>query len=92
MLEWIFDGVGTEIISLIIGTITGGAIGYKVGIKKRIGQRQIAKDGALQEQVARMEGTTDIKSNVKKIDTQVSQVQKAGNHAIQSQSGDFRND
>ena len=30
-IKWIFDGFGTEILSLIIGLATGGAIGYKVG-------------------------------------------------------------
>ena len=29
-MEWFFDGLGTAIITLIIG----GAIGYRIGIKK----------------------------------------------------------
>ena len=30
-VSWIFDGLGTEIFSLIVGLISGGAIGYKIG-------------------------------------------------------------
>ena len=37
-ISWIFDGLGTEIISLIVGLISGGAIGYKIGIHNRIKQ------------------------------------------------------
>lgn len=29
-MEWIFDGIGTEIISLLIGLAGGGAIGYRI--------------------------------------------------------------
>ena len=39
-IKWIFDGFGTEILSLIIGLATGGAIGYKVGIRNKIKQKQ----------------------------------------------------
>ena len=35
-IKWIFEGFGTEILSLIIGLITGGTIGYKIGIVKEI--------------------------------------------------------
>jgi hypothetical protein len=38
VMEWIFDGIGTEIISLIAGLVFGGGagafIGIKIGIKK----------------------------------------------------------
>ena len=35
-LEWILDGIGTELISLAVGAIAGGFAGYKIGIKKSI--------------------------------------------------------
>lgn len=35
-MEWIFDGIGTEIISLLIGLAGGGAIGYRIGIRNKI--------------------------------------------------------
>ena len=33
-LQWVFDGIGTELLSLVIGGIAGGFTGYKIGIKK----------------------------------------------------------
>ncbi|MFN8309785.1 MAG: hypothetical protein U0T73_07470 [Chitinophagales bacterium] len=54
-MEWFFDGLGTAIITLIVGLLTGGAVGYRVGIKKtnRVNQKQTAKDNASQIQVGR---------------------------------------
>lgn len=54
-MEWFFDGLGTAIITLILGLLTGGAIGYRVGIKKtnKVKQKQTAKDNATQIQVGR---------------------------------------
>ena len=53
--SWIFDGIGTEIIcvivSLIVGSIGGGAIGYKIGTKNKNKQIQKAKDNANQSQI-----------------------------------------
>ena len=43
-LEWIFDGIGTELISLLIGAVIGGAAGYKIGSKNRSKQKQKAGD------------------------------------------------
>lgn len=39
-MEWVFDGIGTELVSLLIGGILGGTIGYKIGIKNKISQCQ----------------------------------------------------
>ena len=36
-MEWFFDGLGTEIVSLLIGGIFGGLIGYKIGISQKAG-------------------------------------------------------
>ena len=44
-LQWIFDGIGTELLSLVIGGIAGGFAGYKIGIKKSGKQVQKAKSG-----------------------------------------------
>ena len=49
--QWVFDGIGTEIISLVIGLIAGGAAGYKIGVRNRIKQSQKAGDHANQSQV-----------------------------------------
>ena len=54
-LEWVFDGIGTEIIvgliSLIIGALGGGFAGYKIGVKNKIKQKQKAGDNAKQSQI-----------------------------------------
>lgn len=50
-MDWIFDGIGTEIISSVIGLIIGGAIGYKIGIRNRVNQKQKAMDNAKQIQI-----------------------------------------
>ena len=38
IMEWFFDGLGTEIVSLLIGGILGGVIGYKIGISQKAGK------------------------------------------------------
>lgn len=50
-LEWIFDGIGTELISLIVGAVFGGAAGYKIGSKNKIKQNQKAGDNSKQVQI-----------------------------------------
>lgn len=50
-MEWVFDGIGTELISLLIGCLTGGVIGYRIGIKNKISQRQKGRDNANQVQI-----------------------------------------
>lgn len=54
-IEWIFDGIGTEIfvsiVSLIVGAFGGGLVGYRIGIKNKIKQKQKATSNAKQNQV-----------------------------------------
>ncbi len=54
-MDWIFSGLGTAILTLIVGFLTGGAVGYKVGINKKtkIKQKQKAKDNATQIQIGK---------------------------------------
>lgn len=53
-MEWIFDGIGTAIVSLIFGLLTGGAVGYKIGINKNtVKQKQKAGDNSSQTQIGR---------------------------------------
>lgn len=86
MFEWFFDGIGTELISLIIGAIGGGAIGYKIGIKRTSVQKQVARDNALQTQEIKM-GKNDVRNSPVKSKTSIRQSQKAGNNAVQLQVG-----
>ncbi len=86
MFEWFFDGIGTELISLIIGAIGGGAVGYKIGIKRTSVQKQVARDNALQTQEIKM-GKNDVRNSPVKSKTSIRQSQKAGNNAVQLQVG-----
>lgn len=86
MFEWFFDGIGTELVSLIIGAIGGGAVGYKIGIKRTSVQKQVARDNALQTQEIKME-KNDVRNSHVKSKTSIRQSQKAGNNATQIQVG-----
>ena len=95
MLEWFFDGIGTEIVSiivsLIVGAIGGGAIGYKVGIKRTAAQKQGAGDDSEQRQELQI-GTDKIKNDSSKSRTGLRQSQRAGNNAAQTQIGGIDGD
>ncbi len=54
-MEWIFDGIGTEIIVFVLGLIIGGPVGYKIGVHRaRIKQKQKAGDSSNQTQVGQI--------------------------------------
>ena len=55
-MEWIFDGIGTAILSGIAGLLIGGVTGYQIGIKATIRQNQKAKDNATQTQIGIQNG------------------------------------
>lgn len=50
-MEWFFNGLGTALIGLIIGAVGGSVVGYRIGVKKSIHQKQEAKDNATQVQI-----------------------------------------
>ena len=50
-MEWFFDGIGTSLITLILGLLGGGAVGYRIGINKKIRQSQKAGNNSSQIQV-----------------------------------------
>ena len=52
--EWVFDGIGSQIIGIIIGLILGGSGGYFFGYKvakNKISQKQEAGDDSEQTQI-----------------------------------------
>lgn len=56
--QWVFDGIGTAIISAIIGLLVGGFTGYRIGVKKtKIAQKQKAGDAANQIQIGINDGS-----------------------------------
>lgn len=95
LLEWIFDGIGTEIVgivvSLIIGAIGGGAVGYKIGIKQTLSQKQNAGDDSEQRQELQT-GKNGVGINSSSSKTNLKQSQKAGNGSVQTQIGGVNDD
>lgn len=93
-LEWIFDGIGTEIASgiltLLIGAI-GGTMVYKIAIKRTAKQKQYAGDDSKQSQEMHV-GKNDTDNLQLKNKTSIKQVQKAGDNATQVQIGEIKND
>lgn len=89
-LQWIFDGIGTEILSLAIGAVFGGLTGYKVGIKKSGKQIQKAKSDAKQKQelIVDVDASVVGKANVQ---SGIKQAQKAGKNSEQVQIGRINN-
>lgn len=86
IFQWLFDGIGTELLSLVIGGIAGGLAGYKIGIKKNGKQTQKAKSGANQRQEILISGESSIESDTS-VQNRISQTQKAGKNSEQVQIG-----
>lgn len=51
-MEWIFDGVGTLLIGLLLGGAGGATAGWKLAMRKSV-QRQRAGQGSSQIQAGR---------------------------------------
>ncbi len=80
--EWIFSGIGTSILSGIVGLIIGVISGYKIGIhKSKIEQSQKAKLNTKQYQVGSRIDSEDTRNKI-------IQKQEAGNDAEQIQIGE----
>lgn len=43
--EWFFSGIGTCILSGLVGLLVGGFAGYKIGIHNRVNVKQKQKSG-----------------------------------------------
>ena len=51
-ISWIFDGIGTAIVTGLVGLLFGGTVGYKIGVKKtKIRQSQRAGKNSSQIQI-----------------------------------------
>lgn len=92
MPEWmkvVFDGIGTEIISLILGLVFGGVIGFRIG-KQKSRAIQTQKAGSYSEQY---QETFDIQNPIAEQDNVVQtksfsrQSQKAKDNSKQTQIG-----
>lgn len=80
--EWLFDGIGTAIIGAICSFIS-----YKAAIKKMSKQSQTAGDNSQQKQEAYFEN----ENGNKNVQSNITQIQEAGDNAEQIQCGGFGN-
>ncbi len=87
-LQWMFSGIGVEIIKVLAGAIIGGGVGYVVGVRRKISQSQIAADNAKQDQKANVVDDQLEKGVV----SEIKQKQKAGNDSKQLQVGIIKNE
>ena len=87
--EWFFEGIGTELVMLIIGLIIGGVSGYKIGIKRNGIQKQVAKDYVKQNQRLDIESRSKYET-MGGINGNLRQVQKAKGNAEQTQIGSIK--
>lgn len=51
VVEWVFSGIGTQLLYCLLSFIVGGVIGYKIGIHVKIKQSQKAGDHSNQIQI-----------------------------------------
>lgn len=87
-LQWIFSGIGTEILSLIVGAVVGGLVGYKIGVTQNGRQRQKAKSSSKQRQELDMEAGKAPQSKEKgAVKNTIRQTQTAGDNSEQIQIG-----
>ena len=54
IFPWIFDGIGSELLSMIAGGVLGGGIVYRFNTKHKTTMKQKAKDNATQTIVGRI--------------------------------------
>lgn len=94
-MEWFFDGLGTELLSLIIGATAGSFIGYRIGVKKnKLSQTQHGGEGSKQEQKGKIgdKSKSISEGNAVSMDkSKLIQTQKAGDNATQIQKGKIEN-
>lgn len=86
-IEWFFDGLGTELINLIIGALFGGIVGFRIGKHKRK-LNQVQEAGIESEQYQK--GSFSQKTRNSKSEDEIScltQKQTAGDRSKQTQIG-----
>lgn len=92
-MDWFFDGIGTEVLSIIVSLIIGGAIGYQIGVRKTSKQAQKAGNESKQSQKVIIKDDYIIEGKKRiNYETTVAQSQIAGDNSSQTQIGEFRND
>ena len=85
-IQWIFSGIGTEILSLAIGAIVGGLVGYKIGISQSGKQKQRAGSNSKQQQELKIKQGSQT-GETKTVKNTIRQSQRAGKNSEQVQIG-----
>lgn len=92
-MEWFFDGLGTELVSMFVGLFLGAGAGviagYKIGINKSVlRQNQRAGTDSKQKQIGKsVVDSSGDELNVESSNSKIKQNQKAGNESVQTQIG-----
>ena len=89
--SWFFDGIGTSIVSAIIGLVLGGIGGFAIGRKSKSKQIQKAKNDAIQQQSVNVDDEIVDSKKSTGTETTVVQKQTAKNNAQQIQIGSVKN-
>lgn len=85
-IQWIFSGIGTEILSLAIGAIVGGLAGYKIGVNRSGKQKQKAGSDSKQRQELKIKKNPQ-SGEIGTAKNTIRQSQKAGKNSEQVQIG-----
>lgn len=89
--EWFFDGLGTEILSVVIGLIIGGIGGFAIGRITKSRQIQKAGNEAKQQQEQVVENERSKGKKAASSKSSIYQKQVAGDNAEQIQTGSVKN-
>ena len=89
-VNWVFEGIGTEIIAAIIGMIIGGIGGFAIGKHTTSKQKQKAGDSSKQTQAFTVDNGDAKNSKHNKEKSTLVQKQEAGNCSEQIQTGSVK--
>lgn len=88
-VQWIFSGIGTQIVTGIAGLFLGGAIGYRIRDKQIGKQKQTAGNYSNQRQELHIGNNSKEVIDGKESHKVLNQTQKAGDNSTQVQIGDI---
>lgn len=86
-IKWFFDGLGTELLSLVIGALLGGVVGFRIGKSKRKFVQQ-QDGGSESEQYQRGSSKHETNRKAEDVTASFTQKQTAGNNSKQVQIGE----
>lgn len=88
-VQWIFSGIGTQIVTGIVALLAGGVIGYRIRDIQIAKQKQIAGNSSNQRQELHIERNYKEAICEKESHQVMNQIQKAGDNSTQVQIGEF---